>query len=311
MRRLLALLVCGALVACGSENGTTDGEVADNPPSPGILIDDGDAQDTAAELWPASVQLPRLGTVGDLPPADQRVVLAIGKDGATWVDGTPGDLLALDRALAAAADRGDAKNLDLVIAGDAGVPWAAVQHVLQRAASKLVWRIWFAARHHDDSVGAIAVFLPRDQGIRTHGAAPVAPLLVVKIADGWPPSNPLALHVPFAPHAEGGGAVRIEAVPSAPLGTVLRVADVAAQEQCAGLTFLGTPGRCPDGLTGVVSALGEKRARRITIRSAEPAALPPLIPAATRATGPAGFTEPVDELMPEVEQPEMVEPEDD
>lgn len=80
-----------------------------------------------------AIELPQLGTVGDLPPAENRAVLEIDHTGAMKLDGKELDYVALLKRLPSYK-----KGTNFLLRVDRRVPFRAVQWVLQTARASTV-----------------------------------------------------------------------------------------------------------------------------------------------------------------------------
>ena len=111
-------------------------------------------------------RLPVLGTVGDLPPAETRLVVEVERQGWLTIDGKNADwerFRKLLRARAAAGrDPSGVSTLHLVLRADRDLPWQAVRWIFAECAAPeaRVRRVLFAARPEDGGEeGAFAAFL--------------------------------------------------------------------------------------------------------------------------------------------------------
>ena len=142
-------------------------------------------------------RLPVLGTVGDYPPAHERVVaeLFAGEPPRLVVEGKQLDLagfhlLLLARANASREPEGPkASTLHLVVRAERTVRWQDAQWVVQVAAHPdlRVYRLFFAARPADGSEeGAMALYLPVDRplGPVDASAGPTRTRLQVELLGG-------------------------------------------------------------------------------------------------------------------------------
>ena len=128
------------------------------PPAP--------AQDAPAPPRMASDRLPVLGTVGDAPPAAERILVEVEPAGWLSMDGRTAYLDSFRKVLrtrATAARRKDGENpLSVLIRADRETPWQAVRWLLAECAAPEagVRRVFFAARPEDGGEeGAFAAFL--------------------------------------------------------------------------------------------------------------------------------------------------------
>ena len=121
---------------------------------------------------PLPLDLPVVGTVGDPPPAAQRVRIQITREGFLRVPGrdTPLSLRELEAWLVARSadpatrEADGASSLAALLEIDASTPWIVVQWILQGCAhpSVKIWKIALAARTGGGAVGALSVNLPKD-----------------------------------------------------------------------------------------------------------------------------------------------------
>ena len=123
------------------------------------------------------IDVPVIGTVGDFPEPEHRMVVNVTADGRIVLDG---ETLVCDALFAELWHRGDALRGDLlpgtrppkylsnarvVLRVDGGLPWGSTQQLLQVCAESCIWRIWFAVRCEDGGAdGALGLELPKDKG---------------------------------------------------------------------------------------------------------------------------------------------------
>ncbi len=105
-----------------------------------------------------AIELPQLGTVGDLPPADNRAVLAIDRTGAMKLDGKELDYQALLKRLPSYK-----KGTNFLLRVDRRVPVRAIEWIQHAFAIAKHDRMFFAVLPvKSEEVGAFALFIPRD-----------------------------------------------------------------------------------------------------------------------------------------------------
>src|SRR5688572_8574845 len=236
LRRSVAAAV--GIVALASP-GPVD---AEEPASPPVVV-------------PAD-RLPVLGTVGDLPPKDERLVADVfpGDPPRFCVDGTEYDrhrfhLLIEQRAGALREDTGvKASRLHLVLRMDRDVLWKDTQWILQSVASEnsRVYRVLFAARPEDGGdEGAMALYLPTDRGTPEDSNRQTPVVLSVDIcgenpgmADAGPGVSAAAARYVAAPDS-GTTLASIDAEPGVFTGPVLRVADALLRSGVDWVVFRG------------------------------------------------------------------------
>ena len=123
------------------------------------------------------VELPRVGTVGDEPPAARTCVVEIRRDGTIRVVGKTLACGELRKHLLAEARKFPGRvamigarrltfsKLNLLIRADRGLPSAAIYQVLRLGleGDTVVSRIFYGVRHEKTGEpGAMAMFLPGD-----------------------------------------------------------------------------------------------------------------------------------------------------
>lgn len=265
--------------------------------------------------WPSAIGLPRIATVGDLPPADATVVIALAADGRIEVAGAPvAGFTDLGAALAPCVTRIPgrvASPTNVLIAADAAVPWRSAAWTMQACADPRVGapRIFFAVRHDADGrPGAFATFLPEDRGLMSAREVPVA---VVRVRGGKGVEDPLALAAWLESRPDGARpVVQLDAAPDAPLAFLLRLADAAARGGAPALMFVGSPPPGPSS-AALPTAAADAASRRwaFTVAAAKfPDPLPPMaVPPRVQGAF-AGFALAEWPLLPaEEEKPESVE----
>jgi biopolymer transport protein ExbD len=129
----------------------------------------------AACAAPPRLQLPTVGTVGDLPPATDTLTLEMQRDGTLSCDGRTVSLAELAALVEReAATRLGTKiqflqtsDLKVVIAADGELPFGALApvHVVLFRSNPAVYQVFYAVRSESDGEpGALALFLPHDIG---------------------------------------------------------------------------------------------------------------------------------------------------
>lgn len=125
------------------------------------------AQDAPPAPRVTRARLPVLGTVGDLPAAESRVVVEVQPKGWMTVDGRASDYAGFLKTLRTRAALGRPEKgpspLHLVLRVDRDLPWQAVRWILAECAAPevRVRRVLFAAAPEDGGAeGAFAFFQP-------------------------------------------------------------------------------------------------------------------------------------------------------
>ena len=209
---------------------------------------------------PAGRTLPRVGTLGAVPPAAETIVVDVTGDGRLLVDGEDTlTLVALSEALQRRTAGPNWRELDrssrkhLLVRADASVPWRIAQWILMMAADPRVgiYKIHFGATSRGgEGDGAIGCELPKDRGITaTEMFAEERPVVRTRIfMSTRPESDPEALFLVLARlRATSGEGVRFEiATPPpkgrrVPAGFVIRVMDVALRAGFQSLVLEGAP----------------------------------------------------------------------
>ncbi len=274
-----------------------------------------------APAWPASIDVPRIRTLGRIPAPEERVVVTRDGDGIA-IDGQvvtfeqlTSRLAERGRVLGWKAGPGDANPAALVVAFDGDAPWGLVQWTLQSAAAPTAMtdRIFFAARHvPTGEAGALAVFLPKDRGLRPPQESPRTATVRVRIgSDAAIDAGSIYAHFRDMTAKHGAWSIEVDAARSTRFGAVLEVLDAAHLAGARGATFVGTPP--PDS---TLARLRPPLARHVKIDGAEVTKAAAVLP---DTPGPAsefaGFTDnaetlaleesaPLEERPPEVDAPE-------
>jgi len=216
------------------------------------------ASPTVAQEAPPVVprdRLPVLGTVGDLPPERDRLIVEVLATGELRLGGIARDLAAFRGALESKSsaviveDELHASGLQLVIRADRDAAWNSVWKLLRECTEPKVrvHRIFFAAVPEDrGEEGAIAVYQPReprsDRGIslpRVEGAP-------VRLLSGTKTDGPLGptLHA-FLEREWKGKTERFRFVDLEPdsdvtTGSVLETVDALLRWGARAITFCGS-----------------------------------------------------------------------
>ena len=183
-----------------------------------------------------TARLPRLGTVGELPAADHRLVVAVDARGTIVSrDGTV-DLTGLHSLLIAEANRATRfpsydSRLYVVLRLDASLPWEVAELLLAacRDPDVGVYRTLFAARAEADGRdGTMGVFQPVSRGLGGSVFVPEVPIFGVRVGPGREgfPSDALYARASDALRWEDPavGAL-VSPDPAVPVGIVLRTVD--------------------------------------------------------------------------------------
>ena len=300
---LLTVALAEALSACGDEGArppppVASAEQASREVGAGATSLAGKPKLDLAE----GLDLPEVGTIGDLPPAATRVVMRIDRDGELYVDGVPTAEADLARR-ARKPGRGGGQT-DVLLAIDRSVPWAATVRLLSFAASGLgTVRVQFlVAPEGGGAPGALATFLPGSHDSCCGPQADADPVRVtVGLADG-PPTDPGALFAALRalPVASRDLRVGLPVRALVPTGEALRVVDVVFR---AGYSWVGFHVVDGDDAKGTIRELvARARAAKGSVRlslndevlSSPPASASPL-PVVARVVGrPAGDWGPIE-----------------
>ncbi len=233
--RRFVSLAAAALAACGGPSGR--------------------AADPVAKAV-AAADLPRIGTVGDVPSPAHSVTVAATADGKLFTSEGATDLDGLRKQLTDAASRAPhepdgSSRLYAVLRVHRAAPWAVACWLMQACASPEVkaYRTTFAVRaEEDDSEGAIVCELPAD---RDCGRVDAEPHLRVCASASTAPFDAGALYADavwyFQKHPKCYGA-RLDVPPRAPVGAVLAMLDVLRRAGARRVWFTGVslPRRNPE-----------------------------------------------------------------
>jgi biopolymer transport protein ExbD len=225
-----------------------------------VVVAFGPLGEIAAGKAPAPViSLPRVGTIGDHPPAGQRTVVEVDAAGIIRVRKQKMSLDELALYLRKQADRkrlADIRKTSawyVVIRMDRTVPWGVAQWIMQMCArpNVRITRVHFAVLpEKGDEEGTLATHLPSGQGLGRLSSAPL------RVHAGGPGSDPTALYAKFKGRIETPCEVNANRL--VPLGYVLRVVDVLHRAGTDAIFFRGTPP--PAGETAIADLIREARA---------------------------------------------------
>jgi hypothetical protein len=208
----------------------------------------------AAQEPPPAVprnRLPVLGTVGDLPPEKERVIVEATATGALAADGHAVDLDGLRQYLQPKADalREEApprtSRLHVVLRVDRSLRWGDLREVLRACADPRVrvYRVLFAAVPEDrGEEGAMASFLPVDTGDDSRTGESVIHGLPVHLAaarSSATPGSQVYGHLAGAFHGgeHGQYVASLDADPGVSAGAVLETMDALLRWGALGVTF--------------------------------------------------------------------------
>lgn len=187
------------------------------------------------------IELTRVGTIGDYPPADARVVINIDRNGEITVDGRVESLESLDRLLDARVegtwgdDEARSSRLSAVFRIDEAVPFGAADWITRKCCSpsRRIYRIFFAVVPEiGEEEGALASW-PSNQyshSVYWDGLPPMT--IRLSIGAKGAPVDPAALHPPvqklvrrLSEEREAKPVAWLAARPLIPTGVVLRSMD--------------------------------------------------------------------------------------
>ena len=186
--------------------------------------------------------LAEVGTIGNLPPAAETILVHVHADGTLFIDGKQHTFVEFRTGLRGMAKppeplarhgvRASPTNVLLYI--DKTLPWQAMQWLLTVCAESKLNRVWHAVRPEGGGdVGAMGMFLPTDKGIR-----PMVPMdgeifsFDVQVTDQGVPLEPAQLYpalkkaLAMLAGNNRSFSIMIKARPAMPSGYVLRVIDV-------------------------------------------------------------------------------------
>jgi hypothetical protein len=224
--------------------------------------------ETPAEDGAAGITLARIGTIGDYPEADGRLIVEVDAEGVLTVDGKVlglgeyGDLLLARAEESRQVEPPNASDLSVVLRMDRSLPWAVAHWLIQDCADpdRRVWKIHFAAiPEGGGEEGTLGCYLPHDRGIaRVPERVPERLNIAVRYSDAGEGSNPTALYEKVKTRLAGDPtvSVRVLVADDVPVGEALRVMDVLYRAGAHELTCVGTPPwRGPDAITKFVRGM--------------------------------------------------------
>lgn len=208
---------------------------------------------------PPRLQLPKVGTVGDLPPAADTLTIEVQRDGTLSCDGRTLSLAEFAARVTqeATTHLGEkieflqTSDLKVVIAADGEAPFGALapMHTVLFRSSPAVYQVFYAVRSESDGeAGALALFLPHDIG--GHFEPWLVPV-PIRIGFDAGASTPAALW----PHGAGFRRANLEgcerpigvaAANDVPFAFVLQVADAVLRAGTDNVV-LEWPQDLPDG----------------------------------------------------------------
>lgn len=263
--------------------------------------------------WPATIDLPRVATIGDLPRAGTSCVIAIDREGNASVDGRaatdPRDVV--DRLRERVGPKtGFVRDragtvVDVVLALDGDAPWRSAAAILQSCCDPQVdaGRVHFAVRGLDGGEpGGFVLVMPLDFG----GSSPLKPpgpeeaqQVVGTIAPGEGATpDALAAWLTARPLRPRCTEVALDAPPDAPVRFVLAVLDAArrggADQANASVTRPRPGGPRPDADRPYFQRLAASPGPwHVVVRGAPALPAPGPAPRPPRVRGgQAGFTAP-------------------
>lgn len=263
---------------------------------------------------PPRLQLPTVGTIGDLPPAAGTLTIEVQRDGTLSCNGRVLSLAEFAaRVKQEATTRLGTKiqflqtsDLKVVIAADSEVPFGALAplHTVLFRSNPAVYQVFYAVRGESDGeAGALALFLPHDIG--GHFEPWLVPLPIrVGFAAGTSAPAALRPHVASFLRTNFEGCERpisVAAANDVPFAFVLQVADAVLRAGTDAIV-LEWPQDLPDGrklsdtsrsVPDLVRAIGPvQRATSIRFRDQLLTANAPPLPSRPRVRGAVtGLTE--------------------
>lgn len=226
--------------------------------------------------------LPRIGTVGIEPPAEQTVLISVTSAGTIHLDPEEGalSLTELRMALGRRAAPGHLRqpdgssNLAALLDIDASTPWTVVQWLMQTLAHPAIriHKLYFGARATGDGrEGAIASRLPKDRsGPARAGPAPERIRVKAFLGSGEP-SEPAALYAALLQiPAERRQSALWEIVAAPPLGgnvphgAMLQTLDAMIAAGATHIMFEGAAPPPTDRVFGDAEALAQSIRERKT-----------------------------------------------
>jgi hypothetical protein len=212
--------------------------------------------DRASIVFP-DLELPVVGTAGDLPPPRETLVVEWDPEWGFRLQGAPVSFDELERTLLARARSTRAPEdpsgcnpglVPVVLRLDRGTPWG-VADLVRRACGRpdvRIHRVFFAVEAEDGSgEGALALFLVKDRGLSFCSLGRRRPLYV-SVEAGDPAAGPEDLFAAIRGlYRSDPPAAVLTVDPRVPVGRVLGVADAALR---AGSPALVVRIRSGDGL---------------------------------------------------------------
>jgi hypothetical protein len=200
-------------------------------------------------------RLPVLGTVGDLPPAEESLILESDARGRVFADGkalnqeTLRDLL-MSRSDAARVEEGArASKLSVVLRVDRDLPWLGTRWLMQACVDPRVRvnRVFFAAvPEAGGEEGAFAAFLPNSDYCDMEGAMPLRLPVLIREGGGEAiqPRRDLYPDLRWQVVREdkrSGGTIQadLDADPSVPTGLLLETVDLCWRAGIRSFVFKG------------------------------------------------------------------------
>jgi len=248
-----------------------------------------------ALVWMVGVlgaqELPKCGTLGDLPPENRRIEVSVLTDGAIRVGEEEIGFPALRAKL-----RSCEPGTDVLLRIDRRGPWVAVQWVMIACAQADLARVFHAVRPEDsEEEGALALFLPKDRGRRAVPQRPHAfEKLRVHVVAREQPVFLDHLHPVMSKLAGGDRKIVLDlkAARHTPYEICVRICDLALRAGIEHVQFYGTQVAPRDADLKKIVAMersGGKRPEAFGIklgaRELEPSDEPVDVPAGKRVRG--------------------------
>lgn len=184
------------------------------------------------------VDLAEIGTVGDLPPARQTLLIELDADGAIFIRDREVTYEKMRKELQGFARDEPAPHV--VIRADRSLPWFAVQWVMGACAKERIYRVFHAARSEEEGAaeGALALYLPGPgEGIGPTAQEPddeVETCFELRVAPRREATSREAVHASLSRRLELLSAeerpeayLEFHAAPGVPTGHCLRLLDAA------------------------------------------------------------------------------------
>jgi biopolymer transport protein ExbD len=195
------------------------------------------------------IEVPVIGTVGDFPEPEHRIVVNVTADGRIVVEGKTYSMTGLFDELKRLGDldRGELlpgtnppkylSGAAVVLRADGALPWGSAQRFVEACAESGIWRISFAVRHEGDGAeGAIGFPLPRDKGCEDPTNVAWKDVDAVTAAEG---GSPEVLHAALAESPAsltGKLGVRLRIDPHLPTRVALALTDAAIRTGAVRIT---------------------------------------------------------------------------